>query len=393
MASTVETHESEVARGLDLADLLALVHVVHDLKVLHRGSGILLLTRPLQSLGPGLVAQPVADEIGVTGVDQDRDLFQNAGDHAVVWLHPVSVEQEVAVDVEVARVIAFDLSASRLANLALVQEVAYVTHTLVAEIAVVLTLATNIVDILSSALVRANHGIVAVDRSGNAQKGTLSVVASLNHGLAAGQGIVHGLASSLIHDGRVATLTAGHGTVVLILSESIGKTVANHDRLEVDVTLLVRQDLRSEDGNVVASVRLSSNVEFLLRVLGELLEEEGEQRVDVLTSSNRVTDGGATVRVSDVDGLVKENNGSVGVPGVFIVDRLDVLINLAGSQFQEQTGERRATGSTVQPEDNRVILRIVTRFEEPCSSKNILCNFHVLKVLTVEQMLVVLIVI
>ena len=61
--------------------------------------------------------------------------------------------------------------------------------------------------------------------------------------------------------------------------------------LEVDVAFLVRQDLSSKDGDVVASVRLASNVEVLLCVLRELLEEEREQSVNILASSNGVADG------------------------------------------------------------------------------------------------------
>lgn len=331
MARTVQTHEGEVAVGLDLANLLALVLALGDLKILQGGSGELLLAGPFQSLGPGLVAQPVADEVGVTGVDQHRDLLQKAGDHAEVRLHPVTVELEVTVDVEVARVIAVDLGANRFANLALAQVFTGVAHGAVAEVARVLTVATDIVGIPASALVRSDEGVVTVDGSRNAQEDALGAVAPLDHGLAAGQSIVHGPALRLIQDSWVATITTGHGAVVFILRETVGETVTDQDRLEVDVPLLVGQDFGGEDRNVVASVRLSGNMEVLLRILGELLEEEGEQGVDVLASSNRVTDGRATVGVTDVNGLVKENDGSIGVPGVRVVDRFDLLIDEAGS--------------------------------------------------------------
>jgi len=62
----------------------------------------------------------------------------------------------------------------------------------------------------------------------------------------------------------------------LVLGQAIGETVANEDGLEVDVPLLVREDLGGEDRNVVASVRFTGDVEVLMRVLWELLEEEGE---------------------------------------------------------------------------------------------------------------------
>lgn len=64
----------------------------------------------------------------------------------------------------------------------------------------------------------------------------------------------------------------------------------------------------------MASVGFTSNVEVLLGILGELLEEEGEQGVNVLAGGDRVADGTATVRVADVDRLVKEDDRGVGVP-------------------------------------------------------------------------------
>ena len=70
----------------------------------------------------------------------------------------------------------------------------------------------------------------------------------------------------------------------------------------------MRKDLVCKDGDVVTGVRLASNVEVLLGVLGELVEEEGEKGVDVLASSNGVANGTAAVGVADVDGLVEEDN-------------------------------------------------------------------------------------
>lgn len=365
VASAVETHEGEVAVGFDLANLLALVLVLHDFDVLQGSSSVLLLAGPLESLSPGLVAQPVADEVGVTGVDQDRDLLKKVGDQTVVGLHPVTVEQEVTVDVKIARVVALDLSTDGLANFGLVQVFRDIVHALIAQVGPRITLGADVVDVLSSLLVRANEGVVAVDRSRNAQEGTLSVVARLNQGLAAGQSIVHGLAAGLVQDSRVATIATRHGTVVIVLGETVGETVTDQNGLKVDVTLLVRQDLGSKDRDIVASVRLSRNVEVLLRILRELLEEEGEQGIDILASSYRVTDGRTAVRVSDVDRLVKEDDGGIGIPGIVIVNRLDVLTDAARTQLQEQTSERRAARATVQPENDGVVLRIVARFEEP----------------------------
>lgn len=103
MATGVKTEEGKVAGALDRTNLLA---IAAELEVLKRKRSEVLLARPLKSLAPGLVTEPVADEIGITSVDEDRDLLKNAGNEAVERLHPVTLEQEVAVDVEVAAVVA-----------------------------------------------------------------------------------------------------------------------------------------------------------------------------------------------------------------------------------------------------------------------------------------------
>lgn len=314
MTTAVKTHEGEVAVALDLADLLALVFVVDDLDIFQRKGSVLFLARPFERLGPGLVSEPVADEIGVTSVDEDRDLLKDAGDKTVVGLHPVTMEEEVAVDVKVAGVIAFNFGTDSVADFRLVQVFRDVAHALVAKVALVLTLTANIVHVLSGLLVRSEESIVTVDRGRNTDPCTFAAVARLNHGLAATKGVVHGPAGALIQHSRVTTITTGHGAVVFILSETISQPVSNQNRLQVNVTLLVSKNLRSENGNVVASIRFSSNMEVLLRILRELLEEESKQGINVLASSNRVADSIVAVRVANVDRLVQEDHGSVGVP-------------------------------------------------------------------------------
>ena len=64
----------------------------------------------------------------------------------------------------------------------------------------------------------------------------------------------------------------------------------------------------------MTGVRLASNVEILRRVLRELLEKERQQGVDIFASGDGVTDGGTTVGVANVDGLVEEDDRSICVP-------------------------------------------------------------------------------
>lgn len=372
VAGLVDAHEREVAGGLDGAVALLLKESIGDraaaseLQSLSLGLVESILAVPLKSLSPGLVAEPVADEVSIAGVDQDRDLGQDIGQKAVEGLHPVTLEQEVAVNIEVAAVVVVDFGADGLLHIITVQVLGDPAHLGVAQVAAVLAGATDVVDIATSALVRAEHGVVAVDSSRNTAPDALRLVAALDEGLAAGQSVVHGTALGLVKNGRPATVTAGHGAVLLVLGVRVGQTVANQDRLEVDVAVLVGQNLVGKDGDVVTSVGLASNVEVLLGVLGELLEEQGQEGVNVLAGSNGVADGLARVRVADVDGLVKEDHGRIGVPRQRVVDDLDVLVDSRGTKLEEQTGQRRAAGAAVQPQDDGIVLGIVAGLEEPC---------------------------
>jgi hypothetical protein len=359
VAGGVQTHKGKVAGALDGADLAV---VAEELEVVERRLLVVLVAGPLERVGPGKVAEPVADEVGVTGVDQDGDLLEDAGDETVEGLHPVALEEEVAVDVHVARVVLADLGTESLHDVGAVQVLLDPLKLVVAEITA-RALGADVVRILASALVRADHGVVAVDASRHAGPDALAVVARLDELLAARKRVVHSLALLLVEDSGPATVTAGHWAVVLVLSKAVGETVADEDRLEVDVALLVRQNLGREDGNVVTGVALAGNVEVLLGVLGELLEEEGEEGV-------------ARVRVADVHRLVEEDDAGVGVPRAGVELDLAVLGDGRGTKLHEETGKGRAARATVEPQDYRVVLGVVARLEEP-----------------VEEMLVILLVV
>jgi len=284
VATSVELQEGKVAAGLDLTNSLA---IAIELEVLHLGLVVGLGTRPLKRLSPSLVTEPVADVVSITSVDEYRDLLEDTRDNAVEGLHPVALKKEVAVDIKVAGLVVGDLSTDSLHNLLVIEVCLYPVKLIVAE-RVAATWLADIVDVLASALVGTDHGIVAVDGSGYTRPNGLGIVAVLNEASATGVGIVHGLALRLVEHSGPATLTAGHGTVVLVLSKTVGQTVSDENRLEVDVAVLVGQNLRGKDGDVVTSVRLARDVEALVGVLGELLEEEGEQGVDVLAGSDSI---------------------------------------------------------------------------------------------------------
>lgn len=144
MTCTKDLKEGEIPTGLDLAVLVTII----KLDVLDAGLVEVLLTRPFKSLSPGLVSEPVADEISITSIDQNWNLLKNAWHKAVEWLHPVALKQEVSVDIKVAAVVAADLNTELLLDFPLVEIFTYIAKSRVAEVAGVLALATNIIDVL-----------------------------------------------------------------------------------------------------------------------------------------------------------------------------------------------------------------------------------------------------
>ena len=313
MSSTKDAHESEVTRALDSSSLLIL-----QLKVLGLGLLIVLAPGPLKSVGPSTVSEPVADEVRISRIDKHWYLVKDLWHHTVERHHPIALEQEVTVDIKVARIVRRNLDTKRLHNVLLVQVLRSPSEGGIAEVRIILALSADIVDVLAGTLVRADHSVITVDGGWDTRPDGLRLVALLDQRLAARKSVIHGLTLRLSENSWVATLAAGHWTVVLVLDETIGETVADEDRLKIDVTLLVGKNLRGENWDIVTSIRLSSNVEVLLSVLGELLEEERQERVDVLTGCDGVGDGGAGVGVADVDWLVEEDDGGVGVPGVWV---------------------------------------------------------------------------
>jgi hypothetical protein len=145
---TKDLEEGEVSAVLNLSILVAVI----KLDVLDAGLVEVLLTRPLESLSPGLVSEPVADEVSITSIDQDWDLLENAWHKAVERLHPVTLKQEVSVDIKVAAVVAADFNAELLLDFFLVQIFADITKSRIAEVAGILALATDIINVLENML-------------------------------------------------------------------------------------------------------------------------------------------------------------------------------------------------------------------------------------------------
>lgn len=132
-------------------------------------------------------------------------------------------------------------------------------HLRIAKVVGIFTLSANIIDIQSGALIRANQSVVTVDGCRDTRPHGLRVIAVLDHTSTTRIGTVHSIALRVTQSRRVSTSTTSHGAVVLVLGEAIGKTVANENRLKVDVALLVRENLGGELRDIVSCKALARN--------------------------------------------------------------------------------------------------------------------------------------
>ena len=115
----------------------------------------------------------------------------------------------------------------------------------------------------------------------------------------------------------------------------------------------------------MTSVGLASNVKVLSSVLGKLLKEECQESINILSSSDRVADGTAAVRVAHIDGLVEEDHRGIAVPRVRVMHNLECRVDGCRAELHEETSQRGATRTTIEPQHHRIGLGIVAGLEEP----------------------------
>jgi len=106
-------------------------------------------------------------------------------------------------------------------------------------------------------------------------------------------------------------------------------------------------------------------VEILLAILRELLKEESQECINILSCRGSALSGSIRVRVPDIDGLVQEDDTGVGVPGEAVVFWLGVAIDGGRAKLHEQTSHGRAAWATVEPQSNWIVLWVISGLKEP----------------------------
>lgn len=138
-----------------------------------------------------------------------------------------------------------------------------------------------------------------------------------------------------------------------MLDVGVGLAISNHHRRKIDfdnvgvglhskVFVLLVDDAR-KIRHVSATIALRSKMEGVLPVLRVSLQEELKESVDVFASSRARVDRRTIVRVrvTNIDGLVQENDVGIGVPTVRVVgDVMTFIRDPARTKLEEQTSRR-----------------------------------------------------
>ena len=309
VAGVADLQEGEVGRGAGLPG-----GVTSNNPIVVSGGVEFVVVVPGHSETPGLVAEPVADEVNITSVDQHADSEgQQAGHVGFHALHPVISES--TVDGEVAR----GPSARRIDTESLFGGVEAEEIVNIGEIvAQRLDFAglADVVRVQSSLFVRSNEPLVAHGLSDSAGRGV--VLALLDQVNAWLHVTLHGLVSFEAHGGLLLHgdgPIVGHFGVVLVLDLGVGQTVTNTDTDKVE---RLAEAVRGGRG-VVSAVAFAENEEVVgLQNVIIGLAEGVKEMVHVLRNTGFVVHLVAAVAVAEADAgrLVDEDHRGVRVPGV-----------------------------------------------------------------------------
>ena len=192
---------------------------------------------------------------------------------------------------------------------------------------------------------------VAVQCSRNAGETTAILVARVNQSLAG-----RNLSTETLALRTIGVVVYGIGTVTgkfgnsCILDIRIRDTISNHYRRKIDPQhalnwskfelLVLLVDDRSKVRYICSTIALCRKMEGCLRIFGVTVQEEFQERVDIVSCNGTGANRGTVVRVrkSNVDGLVQEDDVGVRVPRVRVVfQSLSFFINSARTQLEEES--------------------------------------------------------
>lgn len=165
--------------------------------------------------------------------------------------------------------------------------------------------------------------------------------------------------------------------VLGILPVSRDKTITDSSTLEVEVGVSLLEEVSRDGGNVVSSVGFTGNIERSSVELRISFQEFSQEEVHIFSNFSFVANVGSSVGEASTEGLINVEKIGLVVPGVGVGGKSQsVLIDLEGSVFDEKGQFRRASGSTSQPEDERIIRGFRSGFKPPIEQVTLVFNWE-----------------
>lgn len=109
------TSIKDVRKGKLLGRFDSAVGAASNSQVARLGAVESIVARPIEGVGPGLVAEPVVSVVLITGINKDSDvLSKSLGDIDAHGLHAIPSAGRVDVDGVAAALVTFDLNTESL---------------------------------------------------------------------------------------------------------------------------------------------------------------------------------------------------------------------------------------------------------------------------------------
>jgi hypothetical protein len=152
------------------------------------------------------------------------------------------------------------------------------------------------------------------------------------------------------------------------LNIRISKAIGEDNRSEWDVRyprkgrktafLILLVDDACKIRCISSAITLGCNMERLGGISRKAGEKELQEGIYILACNRTVVNGGAVVgvRESDIDWLIKEYDVGATIPTMWVKRGIQAILrNVAWSKFKEETRGGTATGTSIEPKDQRYI--------------------------------------
>jgi hypothetical protein len=308
---------------------------------------------PGQVVGHNFTSSPVADEILITVIDQDiqatfskvAQIFHQIG-------HKVHRKEDVDGGVAFSPRTASDIE--DLLDASLHQESIDTT-----EVVAKRRISTGFSDVIDVELEGLAGNSLDLELAGNHSGFRL---VELNEGITdaetSDQTVVHSFVNEVVFVGK--------GGVCGILVVNGDKTVTNTDTLEVQVKTTSSDDVGGDSGNVMSSVRFTSDVEISALVLREFVNEFLKENIEISGDLSFVLVNFSSSGVASAQRLINVEDVSNIIPWIRVDSKGFVIrINLERTIFGEKGDFAGATGTTSEPDDQRILGSISSGFEKP----------------------------